>query len=100
MSFLWSRERAWGVEGVGVLCWLCEQLSMLGRLGEWRVGGVKRPRLRFTKEKSAVSRLSAVNCTVTILASKQRMSLRHGNWIGINEAASCSGALPSICGPP
>lgn len=50
---------------------------LLGRLGEWRVGGVKRPRLRFTKEKGAKSRLSAVNCTVTILASKQRMSLRH-----------------------
>lgn len=66
-----------GVEGVCVLCWLCEQLSAVGRLGEWRVGGVKTPKLRFTKEKSADSRLSAVNCTVTIFASKQRMSLRH-----------------------
>lgn len=41
MSFPWSRERAWGVEGVGVLCWLCEQLSAVGKTGRMEGGRSK-----------------------------------------------------------
>lgn len=56
MDFLWSKERAWGL---GESVYSVSSSPLLGRLGD---GG--------WEEKSPEPWLSAVNCAVTVLASK------------------------------